>query len=237
MINLKSAEAIISLISFFLAYIAAICPAGAFRAWVAEKMGDDTGEQLGFLTLNPIMHIDPFGVLFLVLFNFGWGRYIPINPFNIHRPYRILKLGWAYLSDVFLHLLMALIALITLLAMFGPRVISVAIPMIRGRILLQSYFATIYPESSSLAISMGLILIAFICVNVVLAVLNFILNGFSLFILAMSERGTGALQYNNFLFFAIPMLLILFFADWLNILVIKTISVVGYLIASLLNLV
>ncbi len=237
MINLKSAEAIISLVSFFLAYIAAICPAGAFRAWVAKKMGDDTPEHMGFLTLNPIMHIDPFGLLFLVLFNFGWGRYIPINPFNIHRPRRILKLACAYLSDVIMHLFMALLALIALLSMFGPKVIGVAAPMIRGRILLQSYFAAVYPDSSSLAISIGLILIAYICINVVLTVLNFILNGFGLFILAMSERDSGAWQYNNFLFFAIPMLLILFFADWLNVLVIKTISIVGYLIASLLNLV
>ncbi len=235
--NRQSAETIISLISFFMAYIAAITPAGAFRAWVAEKMGDETAEHLGFLSLNPLVHIDPFGFLFLVLFNFGWGRYIPINPFNISRPNRILKLACAYLSDVFIYFISAVIALIVLMSMFGANVITLAAPMIRSRVLLQSYFANVYPNSSSLAISVGLVLIAYICINIVLAVLNLILNGFGLFMVVLSERNGGTWQYNSFLFFAIPMLLILFFADWLNKLVIQTVSLIGYLIASLLNLV
>ena len=136
-----------------------------------------------------------------------------------------------------MHFFMALITIIALLAMFGPKVISVAAPMIRSRVLLQSYFTALYPHSSSLAIAIGLLLIAFICINVVLTVLNLILNGFSLFLLTLAERTTGTLPYNNFLYFAIPMLLILFFADWLNILVIKTIAVVGYILAHLFNLV
>ncbi len=73
--------------------------AGAFRAWVSKKMGDGTGEYAGLLTLNPLAHLDFMGILFLFLFYFGWGRYVPINPFNIQAPHRRLKLLCAYLSD------------------------------------------------------------------------------------------------------------------------------------------
>ncbi len=40
---------------------------GFFQALVARVVGDDTPEENGFLTLNPLAHIDVFGVLLLAL--------------------------------------------------------------------------------------------------------------------------------------------------------------------------
>ncbi len=42
---------------------------GFFQALVAKLMGDDTAEKDGFLTLNPLAHIDLLG-LFIVLFGY-----------------------------------------------------------------------------------------------------------------------------------------------------------------------
>ncbi len=235
--NRQSAEAIISVLSFLMAYIIAVAPAGLFRAWVAKKMGDNTAEELGFLTLNPVVHIDPFGLFFLVLFNFGWGRYIPINPFNISRPYRILKLLCAYFSEVFIYFTSAVLGLTILIGMFGIRIIALAKPMILYRVLLQSQLTNMFPDSSSFTIAIGQILISYICINVMLAVLDFIINGFGFVMLIISDGHDSPWQYNSFLFFAIPMLLILFFAFRLKMIVIQIISLIGYLIASLLNLV
>ena len=52
------------------------------HARVAVWMGDDTPKLMGRLTLNPIAHLDPFGLIMLWLFKFGWAKPVPINPNN-----------------------------------------------------------------------------------------------------------------------------------------------------------
>lgn len=49
----------------------------------AKLQGDDTGEQLGRLTLNPLAHLDPIGILMVVFVGFGWGKPAPYNPNNL----------------------------------------------------------------------------------------------------------------------------------------------------------
>ncbi|MFC1894356.1 site-2 protease family protein [Candidatus Dependentiae bacterium] len=41
---------------------------GFFTALVAKKLGDDTAYNDGFLSLNPLVHIDLFGLLFMLAF-------------------------------------------------------------------------------------------------------------------------------------------------------------------------
>ncbi|HEY3424978.1 MAG TPA: site-2 protease family protein [Negativicutes bacterium] len=52
------------------------------HARVAVWMGDPTPKLMGRLTLNPIAHLDPLGLIMLWLFKFGWAKPVPINPFN-----------------------------------------------------------------------------------------------------------------------------------------------------------
>lgn len=49
----------------------------------AYAQGDDTGKQMGRLTLNPLVHIDWFGFLMLLFVGFGWGNPAPYNPYNL----------------------------------------------------------------------------------------------------------------------------------------------------------
>src|SRR5438309_5650071 len=118
MMTLHTAEMLISIITFFIAYLVVITVSNVFRTWVAYHMGDDTGVRLGYLTFNPMVHIDPIGLFFLFTFYFGWGRMVPINPLMITEPYRTLKLAIAYLSDSFMHLMLSLAGIIALLAIF-----------------------------------------------------------------------------------------------------------------------
>ena len=57
------------------------------HAWVAWKLGDDTAERAGRLTLNPLVHIDPIGtfLLPLLMIPFGWAKPVPINPARFRR--------------------------------------------------------------------------------------------------------------------------------------------------------
>ena len=49
---------------------------------VAYMLGDDTAKRAGRLTLNPISHIDPIGLIMLFIARFGWAKPVPINPYN-----------------------------------------------------------------------------------------------------------------------------------------------------------
>lgn len=61
------------------------------HAWVATKLGDDTPKIQGRLNLNPMSHIDPIGILCLIIVGFGWGRPVQINPRNFDGKYSISK--------------------------------------------------------------------------------------------------------------------------------------------------
>lgn len=64
------------------------------HAWAAWKLGDDTAERQGRLTLNPIQHLDLFGSIILpaiLLFQqagmvFGWAKPVPVDPRNFKDP-------------------------------------------------------------------------------------------------------------------------------------------------------
>lgn len=51
------------------------------HALVATWFGDPTAKRLGRLSLNPLAHIDWFGLAALVLVSFGWGKPVPFNPY------------------------------------------------------------------------------------------------------------------------------------------------------------
>jgi len=64
------------------------------HAKVADLLGDPTPRLAGRLTLNPLNHIDPLGLLMLILVRFGWAKPVPINPYNFRDP----KTGSIYVS-------------------------------------------------------------------------------------------------------------------------------------------
>lgn len=52
------------------------------HAWSAKLYGDTTAERQGRLTLNPLAHIDPVGLVMIIVVGFGWARPVPTNPSN-----------------------------------------------------------------------------------------------------------------------------------------------------------
>ncbi len=51
------------------------------HAVTARYLGDDTGERLGRITLNPLAHLDPWGSLLFALTGFGWAKPVPVNTY------------------------------------------------------------------------------------------------------------------------------------------------------------
>lgn len=56
------------------------------HAYVADHLGDPTARLAGRINLNPFVHIDTLGLLFLFLFGFGWGKPVQFDPFNLKNP-------------------------------------------------------------------------------------------------------------------------------------------------------
>ena len=69
-----------------LAIIVALSFHESAHAFVAYKLGDMTAQRMGRLTLNPLSHIDWYGLLLLVVVGFGWGKPVPFNPHNLRLP-------------------------------------------------------------------------------------------------------------------------------------------------------
>ncbi len=58
------------------------------HAFAAKKLGDDTAEYEGRLTLNPLAHLDPIGALLFLTVGFGWAKPVPIDVRNFRYPVR-----------------------------------------------------------------------------------------------------------------------------------------------------
>ncbi len=55
---------------------------------VASWLGDDTARRMGRLSLNPLRHIDWWGLVMMVLFKFGWAKPVPVNMNRFQNPRR-----------------------------------------------------------------------------------------------------------------------------------------------------
>lgn len=63
------------------------------HGWVASKLGDQTAQLSGRLTINPLKHIDVVGTIVVPLlmlaiggFIFGWAKPVPVDARNLRNP-------------------------------------------------------------------------------------------------------------------------------------------------------
>jgi Zn-dependent protease len=62
---------------------------------MASILGDDTAERAGRLTLNPIPHIDPFGLLMVLLIGIGYAKPVPADPRKFNSRWGVLLVAAA----------------------------------------------------------------------------------------------------------------------------------------------
>ncbi|MBI4864005.1 MAG: site-2 protease family protein [Candidatus Riflebacteria bacterium] len=83
------------LLSFILALPAILLGIGLHEwahAWTAWKLGDQTPEEEGRLSLNPLDHLDPLGTILIVagvlwrMPIIGWGKPVHVRPASFRRP-------------------------------------------------------------------------------------------------------------------------------------------------------
>lgn len=119
------------------------------HAWMAARLGDDTAERAGRLTINPLAHLDFFGSLLLptvlILTGspviFGYAKPVPINLYN-------LRGGW-----------------------IGQAKVALAGPMANLIIAVTAALAVRY-LAGGVSSDWGQLLTAIVLVNLVLMVFN-----------------------------------------------------------------
>jgi Zn-dependent protease len=88
----------------------------AAHGWVAWKLGDSTAKNLGRVSFNPLVHIDPFGTVILPLlllvsgtpFMFGYAKPVPVNFNQLNNPR--MDMVWVALAGPMANILLLLVS-------------------------------------------------------------------------------------------------------------------------------
>jgi len=85
----------IQLLIWLLILIGSLTVHEAAHAWAADRLGDPTARNLGRLSLNPAVHIDPIGTLLFPLISIltnlpliGWAKPVPVSMAALRPHYR-----------------------------------------------------------------------------------------------------------------------------------------------------
>lgn len=166
-------SAIFRLLIFLPAIISALTIHEFAHAWMGNRLGDDTARRQGRLTLDPAMHLDPFGMLFIVLGALtgapliGWARPVPFNPRNLSHPRRdsaLIAFAGPVSNILQMPIWLGLLWIMRVVAERGqPDFAANVFSALSGR-----------PESWNAAAIFGAVLVAGIILNVGLAVFNMI---------------------------------------------------------------
>jgi len=105
--GLSVAEIVIFLAVFALSITIGISCHEWAHAFAAYKSGDHTAKLAGRMTLNPVKHMEPMGLLCFILVGFGWAKPVPVNPFN----YRNFKRGnfWVSIAGILTNLVLGFV--------------------------------------------------------------------------------------------------------------------------------
>jgi len=178
MITVASVQYITTTITIIIAYIFALSLGGFVRAWMAKNLGDATAEQAGFLTLDPIKHVDPIGLVLLVFLRVGWIRSCPIDSAKLKKKsHGFLRVVVAFFSDFMTYLFLSVSALISLFALFGVEILYVLLH-VKLETLSQAFLAHNFPSQPSYVLSIGLFLVALLYLSIFLATLTLLWSAF-----------------------------------------------------------
>jgi hypothetical protein len=229
------ANTLIYFLALFLAYIVVVTIAHFFKAWVALELGDATPAEHGFLSWNPLDHIDPIGLVCFLVFGLGWGRAVPINGLNIHGRFRTARIIFAHLSDTIAYVGIGILLMILLVLLFdGNMIITSSYQALYGAFSYQKLHM-LYPAYSSVHIAIGFIAICAMYLSIMLGAIQFLINCFYI-IMQHYMTPTMIGGTTEILFLLFPLLALIFLTDPIRIFIMYTITFISIGITRLLGL-
>ena len=102
-----------------LMFVASIVVALTFHefahGFAAYLLGDRTAKHDGRLSFNPVKHIDPIGMMLLLVAGFGWAKPVMVNPYNLKNPKQ--DMAFISIAGPVANFIMAFVALLTVQAL------------------------------------------------------------------------------------------------------------------------
>jgi Zn-dependent protease len=147
------------------------------HAWAAWRLGDPTAKMLGRVTLNPLVHLDPWGSVVFPLIGlfyggmlFGWAKPTPVTPRNFKRYTRDDII--VTLAGPASNLLMAITALLLLIVM--KHLVAGGLQSVVTAMALASRYPGVSTENLPPLFPIALFLYYVIFINLILFVFNLI---------------------------------------------------------------
>ncbi|NLY54660.1 MAG: site-2 protease family protein [Firmicutes bacterium] len=109
------------------------------HALASDRLGDTTPRLRGRLTLNPLAHIDPIGLVMLFLFRFGWAKPVEVNPYNYDNRERGMAL--VALAGPAMNLFLGLVAVFLFYVVQMVQGYSALARLCRWLVIYNVYFA------------------------------------------------------------------------------------------------
>ncbi len=81
-------EALIDLLLTLPGILLAVAAHESAHGLMAYKLGDDTAKLSGRISLDPLKHVDLFGLIMLLVFHVGWAKPVNVNVRNFKKPKR-----------------------------------------------------------------------------------------------------------------------------------------------------
>lgn len=211
MINLETVHFLQKSITFLIAYVPSASFVGWFEAWIANKLGDSTAKDEGYLTLNPYMHMDMFFIIPLILsLPLILTKKLPINLHHIHEPRKNLKVLLLFNSKSLAHIMILVASFIM-------------------QIIVKFFFTEHHLEM------LQLILSSFILLNLISAAIYLINAAVEFlvyyFVPNLSEE-SGLIQ--TFIF-ALPIIIMVTFGNYITYFVYSSVYVITISILNLLH--
>jgi Zn-dependent protease len=124
----------LEIVAAIIALLIAIIGHEIMHGWVAYKYGDTTAKNSGRLSINPLIHIDPFGSILVPLmtyflpmllgaesgFLFGWAKPVPVNTHTVIRNGGYNAAMQVSLAGIVYNLFLATLSSVILLSLSQP---------------------------------------------------------------------------------------------------------------------
>lgn len=224
MITLALAEFLFALILLVVAYFFSHTINGTLQSYFIDKLGDSTAKDAGYLSLNPLNHLDTFGFLALIFLGIGWLQTVPIDPYAFTGQLRYLRLFFAFMAESLISIVIASVTLFFSVFMYGYAITTKLIYklfMYYSKFFLflfsssaQLNIASVFPDHhSNVSIVLAFFLVSLVYLNILIATISSIFNGFRYFLVVGFERGFSYMEYADYLAILGPFLVVYVFGD------------------------
>lgn len=238
MLSIISVEFVIGALALLFAYLISVTCVGVAHLSVAQWAGDTVSidEEQSY---NPLNFTDMLGLMCTITFGFGWGRMLPFQPLSARQPFKSLRVLLVYLTQPFVSLLLAAIALVANIMLIGPKSLCFAMryALLDSllRVISVQQLATVASNKSTAVLVIAIILITIVSLNIFMAVWSLIHNACYHILYLGAEHGYNYMRHAELLLILVPLGLFILFFSSLRILFLQLTATAAYTVAAYLG--